>query len=636
MPRAHASTDKDTCTLAAELLSVASTAKSGNEFRNLALDALCASLVDVRIAWVHQADQRWEVAGSAGALSQLPIDLAASAVDQMSILLANQWLAVPISAGGEAAEVLLLNPGNAIVDREARALAQMLHAGLVIASEHTRLGRRVEQLQLLMELAVTWQRSAGLSELLGSMAVAAARVLRGDRASIFLWDRAKKQLVGHPAMGVEGEPLRIRDDQGVAGEVLKNARSRRWDSSEDPRAINARVGEKLGYITRSLVAAPLVDAHGKMMGVFEVLNHRDGRFSDMDELFLNELAQHASAALENTQRIDALIQTRNRLLQSASSNLRLIGECPQVVALRDTIARVAPTELAVLLLGENGTGKEVVARSLHLQSKRGDQPFVAVNCAAIAETLLESELFGHEKGAFTDAIADRVGKFELASGGTLLLDEIGEMSLAGQAKLLRVLEDKVVVKVGGSIPLQTDVRVIAATNQDLVKSVREKRFREDLYFRLNVVTLNLPPLRERGRDVTILASYYLDQFGHQIGRPPPLLSDAARERLLSHNWPGNVRELRNLMERVAYLTVGETIEESDLAFVLSPTASGDVAQIPPNMTLNDATSIFQARYIRQHVESAGGNLAKAADKMGLHRSNLYRKMKQLGIEEDLK
>lgn len=287
----------------------------------------------------------------------------------------------------------------------------------------------------------------------------------------------------------------------------------------------------------------------------------------------------------------------------------------------------------MLLLGENGTGKEVVARSLHLQSRRCDQPFVAVNCAAIAETLLESELFGHQKGAFTDAVADRAGKFELASGGTLLLDEIGEMSLAGQAKLLRVLEDKVVVRVGGSTPIQTDVRVIAATNQELAKLVREKRFREDLYFRLTVVTLNLPPLRERSEDVIVLAQFFLDQFGHQIGRPPPALSEDARRRLLSHAWPGNVRELRNLMERIAYLTSGSVIEESDLAFVLSPSSSGDVSQVPPNLTLSDATDLFQTRYIRQHIDSAAGNLAKAAERMGLHRSNLYRKMKQLGIEE---
>ncbi len=623
------------CRLAAELLMAASQAKTVKVFRNLAMDAIASTYPDARIAWVHQQDQRWEVAGNGfGSLSQLPIDLAANAVDQMANLLADHWLAAPISGAGEQAEVILIHPGNLLDNDESQNVTQMLRSGLRIASEQTRLGTRVEQLQQLMELAVSWQRSASLSDLLNHMAQVAARILRGERASIFLWDKAKSQLVGHPALGVEGEPLRIRDDQGVAGEVLRTGMSRRWDQSEDPSAINAKVGEKLGYITRSLVAAPLVDARGKPMGVFEVLNHQDGRFTSIDEQFLNELARHASAALENSQRIDALIQTRNRLIQSASSSMQLIGDCPQVRALRDTVARVAPTELAVLLLGENGTGKEVVARSLHLNSRRCDQPFVAVNCAAIAESLLESELFGHEKGAFTDAHSDRAGKFELASGGTLMLDEIGEMSLAGQAKLLRVLEEKVVVRVGGSTPIRTDVRVIAATNQELAKLVREKRFREDLYFRLNVVTLNLPPLRERGNDVIVLAQYFLDQFGHQIGRPPPELSPTACERLLSHSWPGNVRELRNLMERVAYLTVGTVIEESDLAFVLSPASSGDVSQVPPNMTLNDATDLFQTRYIRQHIEAAGGNLAKAAERMGLHRSNLYRKLKQLGIDDE--
>lgn len=313
--------------LGSELLAAASIAKSAKDFRNRAMNALGAEFSDSRVAWVHQFDQRWEAAGSAGSLANLPIELAANAADQMSMLLANNWLAVPVSGGGELAEVILLSPGNIISDEQARVLAQMLHDGLKIAAEQTRVGTRVAQLQMLMEIAVSWQRSASLSDLLKSMAEAATRVLQGDRASIFLWDRAKSQLVGHPALGVEGEPLRIRDDQGVAGEVLNSGKSRRWDNSEDPQAINARVGEKLGYITRSLVAAPLVDARGKAMGVFEVLNHRDGRFSPTDEQFLVELSRHASAALENTQRIDALIQTRNRLIQTASSTLQMIGEC---------------------------------------------------------------------------------------------------------------------------------------------------------------------------------------------------------------------------------------------------------------------------------------------------------------------
>ena len=192
--------------------------------------------------------------------------------------------------------------------------------------------------------------------------------------------------------------------------------------------------------------------------------------------------------------------------------MQLIGESPAIEALRSTIRRVADTELAILILGENGTGKEVVSQSIHYLSRRRDEPFIAVNCAAITETLLESELFGHEKGAFTDAHESRQGKFELASGGTLFLDEIGDLSLGGQAKLLRVLEEKVVVRVGGSKPIHTDARVIAATNQNLAEMVRQKRFRQDLYFRLNVVTLDLPPLRERGDDVMLAGRAFSDRL----------------------------------------------------------------------------------------------------------------------------
>ena len=626
--------EKVGCSIASELLAAIARSKTAAEFRDNALSVVGDQLAEARVAWVHQAGERWEVAGTAGSLSQLPIELAASACDQMQVLIAGSWLAVPLTGRTRPAEVLLVSPASSIDGDDAEAIGQMLRSGLLISLEHSELSSQVEQLQTLLELAADWQRSQDLTELLNNMAMAAARVLKGDRASIFLWDKPRSQLVGHPAMGVEDEPLRIRDDQGIAGTVLKSGLPQRWDDSGDPDAINTNVGKKLGYATRSLVAVPLLDRRKRPLGVFEVLNHRSGRFSQDDEEFLAELARHASAAVENTQHIASLVETRDRLVKSVSDTLQLVGKCAQIEALRDTVSRVAPTELAVLILGENGCGKEVVARSLHLQSTRSAQQFIAVNCAAIAETLLESELFGHEKGAFTDAVSDRQGKFELASGGTLLLDEIGEMSLGGQAKLLRVLEDKIVVRVGGSKPIQTDVRVIAATNQDLVKLVREKKFREDLYFRLNVVTLQLPPLRERGDDIVVLAEHFLDQFGHQIGRPPPTLSDAARRRLLSHSWPGNVRELRNLMERISYLTRGPKVEETDLAFVLSPASSGDVSSVPSNMSLSDATSVFQRQYIERHVEAAQGNLARAAKQLGMHRSNLYRKMGQLGMNTD--
>jgi len=288
----------------------------------------------------------------------------------------------------------------------------------------------------------------------------------------------------------------------------------------------------------------------------------------------------------------------------------------------------------------------VLARNIHFQSPRRHEPFVAVNCAALVESLLESELFGHEKGAFTDAHQARPGKFESAHGGTLFLDEVGDMSPGGQAKLLRVLEEKVVVRVGGSTPIPVDVRVLAATNQPLAELIAQKKFREDLFFRLNVVSLEIPPLRERGDDILRLAEHFLTQFAQQVGRQPPQLTPAARQALRTHPWPGNIRELRNSIERVSYLCPSNELQPDDLALATTglpstgsaagggPAASGELelredgAIVP----LNEATRRFQVSQIRQAIAACQGNMTDAAARLGLHRSNLYRKMRQIGMD----
>jgi transcriptional regulator with GAF, ATPase, and Fis domain len=494
--------------------------------------------------------------------------------------------------------------------------------------------RELTRLNQILDVAANWHSHQNLEQLLEEMAKAATQLLRCDRASIFLWDKNARELVGHPALGMSGKPLRIADDKGVAGKVLKSQQPRRWDRADPHDEVDRRVDTRSGYRTDSLLAVPMNDARGKPMGVFEVINHVDGRFDSQDERDLIELARHASAALANTQTMQRLVETRDRLTADALQQVQLIGDSPEMKTLKSTIARVGDTDLAVLILGENGTGKEVVSRQIHYQSRRRYEPFIAVNCAAITETLLESELFGHEKGAFTDAHETRTGKFELASGGTLFLDEIGDMSLAGQAKLLRVLEEKVVVRVGGSSPIPVNVRVIAATNQNLVELVRLKKFREDLYFRLTVVAIQLPSLRQRGNDVLELADFFLTSFCGKIGRSKPALSASAKRRLLSHDWPGNVRELRNVIERIAYLTSEETIEESHIDFVRSPrsdnTSSSETIDL--SQTLADATTDFQIRYIEQQIKASHRNITQAAERMGLQRSNLYRKMKQLGMK----
>jgi Nif-specific regulatory protein len=431
---------------------------------------------------------------------------------------------------------------------------------------------------------------------------------------------------------VPGGELRIPDDSGVVGQVVQSGETRRIDAL-DQAHINRNVDRELGYQTRTLLCVPLRGVNGELFGAFEVINKLSGDFSIDDEAALVELAAHAAIALESTQQFEQLLSRHRHIVEQAAQDVRLIGQSPAIEALRSTIRRVADTELAILILGENGTGKEVVSQSIHYLSRRRDEPFIAVNCAAITETLLESELFGHEKGAFTDAHESRQGKFELASGGTLFLDEIGELSLSGQAKLLRVLEEKIVTRVGGSKPIHTDARVIAATNQNLADMVRQKRFRQDLYFRLNVVTLDLPPLRERGDDVLLLAEHFLVDFCRKAHRQPLKFSAAARARLEAHSWPGNIRELRNLMERLAYLSTSDRIEADELAFILSP--GGDTpALVATDLPLAQATDRFQMEYIKQHIARVRGNMSEAAKRMGLHRSNLYRKMRQLGMHTD--
>ena len=489
---------------------------------------------------------------------------------------------------------------------------------------------RIHRLEAILEIASQWSKTSEMEPLLKQMAEAATRLLAADRASIFLWDRPNHMLVGRPALGVAGGELRIPDNSGVVGQVIQTGLPRRASTHSADSEINRQVDRQLGYQTHTLVCVPLRGIQGELFGAFEVINKLSGDFTVDDETALTELASHAAIALENTQQLAELLSTHRHIVEQAAEGVQLIGKSPAIEALRSTIRRVANTELAILILGENGTGKEVVSQSIHYLSPRREQPFIAVNCAAITETLLESELFGHEKGAFTDAHEARQGKFELAAGGTLFLDEIGDLSLSGQGKLLRVLEEKVVVRVGGSKPIHTDARVIAATNQNLAEMVRQRRFRQDLYFRLNVVTLELPPLVERGEDVLLLAEHFLNDFCHRAHRKLLTLSAGARRRLEQHLWPGNVRELRNLMERLAYLLPGDTIEAEDLAFILSP-AGQSPAFVAPDLPLSEATDRFQIEYIKKAIERAKENMSLAAERLGLHRSNLYRKMRQLGM-----
>jgi two-component system nitrogen regulation response regulator NtrX len=326
------------------------------------------------------------------------------------------------------------------------------------------------------------------------------------------------------------------------------------------------------------------------------------------------------------------LEAENRALRAhVDRRLTMVGESYAMAQLREQIAMAAPTNGRVLIFGENGTGKELVARSIHALSRRRAGPFVEVNCAAIPEELIESELFGHVKGAFTGALADRRGKFEMAGSGTLFLDEIGDMSLKTQAKVLRALQEQVVEPVGGTASVRVDVRVLAATNKDLPAEIRAGRFREDLYFRLNVIPIFVPPLRDRDEDIPLLAEHFMAELAREYGRRPKRLDPGAATGLRSYRWPGNVRELRNIIERLMIMVPGDTISLSDLTFLEGTPLPQDEAGGAPTVPLHEARDRFERDYILRALAAHNGNISRTADALGVERSNLYRKMRAFGI-----
>jgi two-component system nitrogen regulation response regulator NtrX len=326
------------------------------------------------------------------------------------------------------------------------------------------------------------------------------------------------------------------------------------------------------------------------------------------------------------------LEAENRALRaSVDRRFTMIGESYVMAQLREQVAMAAPTNGRVLIQGENGTGKELVARTIHNLSRRRAGPFVEVNCAAIPEELIESELFGHMKGAFTGAVADRRGKFELADGGTLFLDEIGDMTLKTQAKVLRVLQEQVVEPVGGTSSVRVDVRVLAATNKDLPAEIRGGRFREDLYFRLNVIPIFVPPLRDRAEDIAQLADHFMTELAREYGRRPKKLDAGAAAGLRSHRWPGNVRELRNIIERLMIMVPGDTITLADVEFLDAGSAIAADVSDRPALPLHDARDRFERDYILRALAAQQGNISRTAEALGVERSNLYRKMRAFGI-----
>jgi two-component system, NtrC family, nitrogen regulation response regulator NtrX len=336
--------------------------------------------------------------------------------------------------------------------------------------------------------------------------------------------------------------------------------------------------------------------------------------------------------LRNALRLDRL-QRENRELQTYwRDELALIGDTPGLRALRALVERAAPSDVPILIQGENGTGKELVARAVHDLSPRSGQPFVKMNCAAVPAELVESELFGHEKGAFSGAVSQRRGRFEQADGGTLFLDEIGDMPPAMQAKLLRVLQDGEITRVGGTGEIKVDVRVISATNQDIDALLREGRFRQDLYYRISTVVARVPPLRERASDVPALAEHFAQGASRRNHWKPRGLAKDAVDLLAQQPWKGNVRELRNVVERALILSASDPLEAADIRAALPAAAEPRAEEVPAEGTLRDLSEAYERQVIRERLRRSGGHVTNAARSLGLERSHLYKKCKQLGID----
>ena len=325
-----------------------------------------------------------------------------------------------------------------------------------------------------------------------------------------------------------------------------------------------------------------------------------------------------------------------RLRETIASRFEIVGRSYAIRAVTDKIERVAKTPARVLISGENGTGKELVARAIHQQSQRADGPFVEVNCAAIPSELIESELFGHMKGSFTGAVADRAGKFEQADGGTLFLDEVGDMSMAAQAKVLRVLQDGVVTRIGGSKPVQVDVRVLAATNKNLSDEIAAGRFREDLFYRLNVVPIHVPPVRERREDIPLLVAHFLDQLTHREGIAPRAITADAVQRLQQLDWPGNVRELRNTIERLLILASGPRITAEDVARLVGerdPEQAG-LGSLLECKTFEEFKHAAERAFLLAKLRELDWNVSETARALDMPRSNLYKKIERYGLTRE--
>jgi len=506
-----------------------------------------------------------------------------------------------------------------------------------------------EDLQLLYEVSTSIHAIKDFDEMLRLVLHKIKEVFQIDGASLALHEPDRKmfyfiQTVEMQQNGGHNdiEKMHFPDHLGVAGWVLRNNKTVLIPDASTDNRIYKEFNLKKGFPTRSMICVPLRTPKG-IIGVLYAINKLKGSFTKKHTQLLEILSVTLAMAVENAKHYGLLKQYANtleaenrRLMSEVQGRFEVQGLVASSTSMRRLFAllgKVIDVTTTVLIQGETGTGKELIAKVIHYNGPLKDKPFIAENCGALSENLLESELFGHVKGAFTGAISDKKGLFEMADGGTVLLDEIGEMPRAMQVKLLRVLQDGQFRPVGGSHYLQANVRIIACTNRNLEQEVAQGNFREDLFYRINVFPITLPPLRERKEDVPLLAAHFLQQFAEKFKRPLPRLTSTALELLSSYSWPGNVRELQNEIERAFTLAGSEkVISEACLSNRIYESDSPPAADYDNGGTLQEVTERIEKQMVHEALEKAAGNRSHAASMLGITRQGLLNKIKRYRIE----
>ncbi len=464
----------------------------------------------------------------------------------------------------------------------------------------------------------------------------ATRLTGGEASSLLLVNPENNKLYFEIALGSKGPEVKkfsLNIGEGIAGWVAEKNRSLIVNDVEDDERYFSEISKSIGFKTSSILAVPMrIKDH--CIGVIEMINKKGSKgFIEEDLFWLELLANQAALAIQNAKSFQKIknevSNLQDQVLTDKGYHSFVFGS--QIIKEQlEVIDRIASTDSSVLILGESGVGKELFAEQVHMRSRRNDKPFIRVNCAALPPALLESELFGHVEGAFTDAVDERRGRFELAHTGTIFLDEIGELTLPLQAKMLRVLQSKSFEKVGSSETIQVDVRIIAATNRDIEKMVREGKMRQDLFYRLNVLPIIVPPLRQRKEDISVLADHFLKVFSRETKKEINGFSNSAIDAMLSYSWPGNVRELENAVERAVVVCRGDEITPDDLSLDTKD-SENEIPYI--DMPLKESMNQFKKHLLTRTLERYNWNQTESAKSLGIQRTYLSRLIKELDINK---